>query len=173
MKNLGLLLGPRDRASVRWPACRSTSAPTSPRSRVSPLSSACCRSAVLHSRNESRETCSSPPRSALTRSGSSPPSCCPLVAPAAAVQAVLLFAGATATLLALFVLERLNLLRAGRDPAAALVPFLAAAVMPRSRPSAPGRGGRGVRGLRRCSSRRSPCSRSPPGAIPARPRRSP
>ena len=69
---------------------------------------------MLHARNKSRETVLLAAALGADAAWQLASVVLPVVAPAAAVQAVLLLAGATATLLALFVFERLNLLRAVR-----------------------------------------------------------
>jgi hypothetical protein len=84
---------------------------------------------VLHARNKSRETVLLGAALGADAAWQLASVVLPVVAPAAAVHAVLLLAGATTTLLALFVFDRLNLLRAGATLPPALVPFLAAAVM--------------------------------------------
>jgi methyl-accepting chemotaxis protein len=83
---------------------------------------------VLHFRNRSRETSLLAAALAFDAAWQTAAVLLPVVAPAGAVPVALVSAGAAATLLALFVFERLNLLRAATLPPA-LVPFLSAAVL--------------------------------------------
>jgi hypothetical protein len=129
MQNLGLLLGPGGVAAgpalglpLDLGAHLSTFAGLAAILSVAQV-------AVLHARNRSRETGLLAAALAVDAAWQLAAVALPVLAPVIAVRAVLLLAGAAATLLALFVFERLNLLRVGATLLPALFPFFAAAVM--------------------------------------------
>jgi hypothetical protein len=85
--------------------------------------------AVLHARNRSRETGLLAAALAVDAVWQLASVVLPALVPFAAARVSLVLAGATAALIALFVFERLNLLRVGATLPPALVPFLAAAIL--------------------------------------------
>jgi methyl-accepting chemotaxis protein len=127
MQNLGLLLGPGGVASAAV-----TGRPLDLGAHLATFAGLAAllgvvQVTVLHFRNRSRETGLLAAALAADAVWQLAAVILPVAAPAVAVPVSLAAAGATATLLALFVFERLNLLRAGAILPPALVPFLAAA----------------------------------------------